>query len=202
MLIEPILGYKSTWRILSLLLETPRKPISRKELFINTKLGNAPLSNGLKKLMKANIIIQQKNGKKESYYINQDNKFSKLIFEIWKTEKEEVRQLDYDIKLILSEFTRAALDVSDVKKIILFGSWAKGTASINSDIDLALIFKDKILNELELTKVVNNLNNHYKKEIQLHCFTLKSFSFKDKLTEEIKTDGIYILGTNEKIISK
>jgi uncharacterized protein len=193
MLIEPILGYKSTWRILSLLFETPRKLVSRKELFTYTKLGNAPLSNGLKRLVKANILIQQKNGKKESYYINQDNLYSKLIMELWQTEKINIRQLDYDIKVIVSEFIRMLLDVADVKKIILFGSWAKGNASVNSDIDLALIFLDEIKNELEITKLTKDLSKQFKKDIQVHYFTEKSFNKKNKLTNEIKNDGIFIL---------
>ncbi len=193
MLIEPILGYKSSLRILSLLFETPRKLVSRKELFEFTKLGNAPLSKGLSRLVKAGIIFLEKKGKKEFYYINMDNNYTKLIRELWESEKKNTRFLDYDVKIIVSEFIRQLLYTTDVRKVILFGSWAKGTASIRSDIDLAVIFEKEIRSEIEITRFVKKLEQKFRKEIQVHYFTEKSFNNKNKLTTEIKRDGISML---------
>jgi len=193
MLIEPILGYKSSLRILSLLFETPRKLVSRKELFEFTKLGNAPLSKGLSRLVKVGIIFLEKKGKKEFYYINMDNNYTKLIRELWEREKKDIRLLDYDVKIIVSEFIRQLLDTADIRRVILFGSWAKGTASIKSDIDLAVIFEKEIRSEMEITRFVKKLEQKFRKEIQLHYFTEKSFNNKNKLTTEIKRDGISML---------
>lgn len=193
MLIEPILGYKSSLRILSLLFETPRKLVSRKELFEFTRLGNAPLSKGLSRLVKVGIIFLEKKGKKEFYYINTDNNYTKLIRELWESEKKDIRLLDYDVKIIVSEFIRQLLDTADVRKVILFGSWAKGTASIKSDIDLAVIFEKEIRSEMEITRLLKKLEQKFRKEIQVHYFTEKSFNNKNKLTNEIKRDGISIL---------
>ena len=195
MLIEPILGYKSSWRILGLLLETPRKLVSRKELFEHTKLGNAPLSLGLKRLSTAGIIIKEKKGKKEFYYLDTVNENLKLIQELWERERKSLRNLDYEIKVILTEFLRMILDIIDLKKIILFGSHAKGTASVKSDIDLALISKEEIKNEIEVTRIIKVLEKKYKKEIQVHYFTEKSFEGKSKLIKEIKENGINLLLT-------
>jgi predicted nucleotidyltransferase len=194
MLIEPILGYKSTFRILSLLFETPRKLVSRRELFEFTNLGNAPLSKGLSRLVKADIIFLKKKGKKEFYYVNIDNNYTKLLRGLWESEKKDLRQLDYDVKIIVSEFIRQLLDVSNAKKVILFGSWAKGIASIRSDVDLAVIFDDKIKSEMEITRFVKKLEQRFNKEIQVHYFTKKLFSIKNKLTLEIQKDGINMLG--------
>lgn len=191
-MLEPILGYKSSWRILSLLLETPRKPVSRKELFEHTKLGNAPLSHGLNRLARAGLIIKVKKGKKESYYVNVDDEYSKLIKELWEKEKIKLRSLDYEIKIIISEFLRSIIESSDLNQAILFGSWAKGTASANSDIDLALIFKGDV-KELEVAKITKSLENKFGKEIQAHCFTEKGFEKKNALINEIKKDGIVLL---------
>lgn len=193
MLIEPIFGYKSSWRILKLLFETPRKKVSRKELFEYTCLGNAPLSNGLNRLVKAGIIIKEKNGKKEVYYVNLDNEYTQLIKEIIEKEKKDVRFLDYDLYVILSEFLRMALEVCDIDEVILFGSHAKGNASISSDIDIAVIFSDDLSGEIEVTKIVNNLESKFEKVIQVHFFTAKTFSKKSKLADEIRRDGISLL---------
>lgn len=193
MLIEPIMGYKSSWRILSLLFETPRKLVSRRELFEFTKLGNAPLSKGLDRLVKAGIIIQENKGKKEFYYVNLNNKYTQSIKELWDNENKDVRQLDYQIKTLISEMLRRLLDNVNVKQIILFGSWAKGTATVNSDVDIAIVFHNKVNNEIEITRITRDLEKQFHKEIQIHAFTEKSFKQKNKLTDEIRGDGIIIL---------
>ncbi|MBS3121366.1 nucleotidyltransferase domain-containing protein [Candidatus Woesearchaeota archaeon] len=193
MLIEPIFGYKSSWRILKLLFETPRKKVSRKELFEYTSLGNAPLSNGLNRLVKAGIIIKEKNGKKEFYYVNLDNEYTKLIKEIIEKEKKDIKFLDYDLYVILSEFLRMLLEVCDVDEVILFGSHAKGNASISSDIDIAVVFSDDLSGEIEVTKIVKKLESKFEKIIQVHFFTAKTFSKKSKLVNEIRRDGISLL---------
>ena len=198
MLIEPILGYKSTWRILELLLETPQKLVSRTDLFKHTHLGNAPLSKGLNRLVKAGIIIKHQKGKKEFYYINLDNNYTKFIKELWETEKKDIRFLDYDIKTIISEFLRMLLDLVEVKEVILFGSWAKGTASTMSDIDLAIVFEKDHKGEIEVTRITRAIETKFSKEIQVHYFTEKSFSKKSKLIEEIKKDGIWMLNKEHK----
>lgn len=193
MLIEPILGYKSSWRILELLLETPRKLVGRKDIFQHTMLGNAPLSRGLSRLAAAGILVKEKKGKKEFYYVNEANEYSRIIKSLWEEERKSLRNLDYEIKAIISEFVRMTLEAVEISEIILFGSWAKGTASIRSDIDLAVIFKKDRKKEIELTRITNVLEKKYSREIQVHFFTEKSFSKKDKLINEIKKEGIWLL---------
>ena len=188
MMIEAILGYKSSWRILSLLLETPRKLISRTEIYKHTKLGNSPLSKGLERLTKANIIIK---GKKEFYYINTENTFTKNIQELWTLEKKELRFLEYDIKIILSEIIRSLAEFNEIQEIYLFGSHAKGTASINSDLDLGIITNKKFIETPELTNTINNIEKKHKKEIQTHILTKKDLK-TNPIGKEIMKTGIKI----------
>ena len=193
MLIEPILGYKSTWRILELLFETPRKMASRMELFKHTLLGNAPLSEGLQRLTASSILIKEKKGKKEWYYLNLGNENVLLLQRLWEKERKDLRYFDYDTKIIVSEITRQLVNMPDLKDIILFGSHARGTASVRSDIDIAIIFKEKIINEIEITKTIDSIKKKFKKEIQIHYFTEKNFTDKDRLAKEIKQEGISLL---------
>jgi predicted nucleotidyltransferase len=193
MLVGPLLGYKSTWRILDLLFETPRKLISRVELLNFTKLGNSALSKGLNRLVKNGIIILEQKGKKEFYYVDEKNEYAGLLIELWKKENRSLRNLPYNIKLILSDFLRNLNDsCSEVDRVILFGSQAKGTASINSDIDIAVIFTENLTQEMEVTKIVHKLEKQFKIKIQIHYFTSRSFSAKNKLVEEINADGIVL----------
>ena len=192
MLIEPILGYKSTWRILELLFETPRKMVSRMELFKHTLLGNAPLSEGLQRLTTSSILIKEKKGKKESYYLNMGNENVLLLRELWEKERKVLHYLDYDTKIIISEFLRQ-IDFVGIENIWLFGSHAKGTASVRSDIDIAVIFKERVANEIEIMKIVKLMQEKFEKEIQVHYFTLKNFTDKDNVAKEIKREGISLL---------
>lgn len=194
MLIEPLLGYKSTWRILELLFETPRKPVSRVELFKYTKLGNAPLSRGLERLTLAGVITKEKHGRKESYYINEINEYARTFQELWRKEQMSLRNLPFNVKTVSSEFVRRINEnCREVSKIILFGSHAKGTASIHSDIDLAVVFSTTLIQEIEVTRIVHKLEKQFKVKIQVHYFTEKSFSGKSKLMGEIKNDGISLV---------
>ncbi len=194
MLIEPLLGYKSTWRILNLLFETPRKPVSRPELLHHTKLGNAPLSKGLSRLVAAEILSLEKRGKKEFYYINESNQYAVILKTLWEKERKDLRILPYKINLILSEFIRGLNETCrEIKSIILFGSHAKGTASIHSDLDLAVIFKKNLEEELLTRQVASKLEKKFKTSIQIHPFTNKFFQKKNNLINEIKNDGINLL---------
>lgn len=193
MLIEPILGYKSTWRILSLLFETPRKPVSRSELFKFTKLGNAPLSRGLERLLRAELLVWEKRGNKDFYYINESNKYVQNLKQLWEMERKSLRNLPFSITIVLNEFLRSLNDsVTGIEKVILFGSQAKGTASIHSDIDLAVIFEANLTQEIFITKIIKKLEKQFKVKIQVHYFTSSSFKAKNKLTEEIGLDGIIL----------
>ncbi len=192
MLIEPILGYKSTWRILGLLFETPRKSLSRPELLKYTLLGNAPLTLGLQRLCLAKVLIQEKKGKKESYHLNLANPYLLQLQESWEREQKDLHYLDYDTKIILSEFLKQ-IDFSGIENILLFGSHARGTASVNSDIDIAIIFKEKVRGEIEITRIIKLMKEKFNKEIQVHYFTEKNFTDKDKLAKEIKREGISLL---------
>ena len=192
MQIEPILGYKSSWRILELLFETPRKMVSRMELFKHTLLGNAPLSEGLQRLTASSILIKEKKGKKESYSLNMGNENVLLLRELWEKERKNLHYLDYDIKIIISEFLRQ-IDFFGIENILLFGSHARGTASVNSDIDIAVIFKEKVVGEIEITRITKLIKEKFGKEIQMHYFVEKNFPGKDKLAKEIKREGISLL---------
>ena len=81
----------------------------------------------------------------------------------------------------------------EISRIILFGSHAKGTASVKSDIDLAVVFETNLKEEIEVTRIIKRLEEKFGREIQVHYFTEKSFGGKSKLVVEIKEEGISLL---------
>lgn len=203
MIFETVLGYKASWRILELLAESPLKSISRKEIKDYTQLGNESINSALKRLTISEILIKEKEGKKESYYFNLSNEFTKKILDIIKYEHSHLKNIPFDSVILLSEFTRKLLEKTNfIDKIFLFGSVAKGTARVDSDVDLALITTKKDLKqELAVTQIMEDINELFKRKIQVHYFTKEEFkSSTSSLIREVKKDGIDVLAHHKKLI--
>ncbi len=194
MLIETILGYKSSWRILLLLSQTPIKPISRTEIKNLTYLGNEATNSSLKRLIFSKILIQKKKGKKEYYYYNLENEISKQILDLLNIEKTKLRYIPYKIHILLNEFSRKVLDKSKgIHNISLFGSYAKGNARVNSDVDIALIMNKNSSDELIIENIIEEINNIFKISIQIHYFSKEEYDKGDEnLIKEIKNDEIVV----------
>ena len=78
-----------------------------------------------------------------------------------------------------------------VEKAILFGSFAKGTNHIDSDIDVAIVIKnisDIIDTQIELMKLRGNDDLR----IEPHPFSEMDFNMSNPVVNEILKDGIEI----------
>ena len=67
-------------------------------------------------------------------------------------------------------------------------------AKIGSDIDIAIVIEKNISNELIINNIVNEINQTFGIEIQVHYFSKEEFkSSKSDLIEEIKNDEIILI---------
>lgn len=195
MIIDICLGNRTSWKILSVINEAPGKAITRKEIQQQTKIGNKMLTKFLPLLEHQELILNSKFGKTNYYKMNLSNEFTQKISELIKAEKANVNNLELYTLNILKDFIYELLNKQqeNIKKIILFGSYAKRTHSQDSDIDLAIILKEKNSEtELLFSETKENLEKRYKKEIQTHLITEKEFQQKNALNKEIVKDGIRI----------
>ena len=194
MLIESILGYKSVWRVLDLMAETPGKDYTRQELKDLTQLGNEPLSEAVKRLVFAEILIKYTDKKRNARYgLITANIFTQKILEFIKAEREYWKMTPFDTLTLLNEFTRKAMEKTNfIKSLILFGSVARKTSTSHSDIDIAIITVDKdTKQEMIITAIIEELKNKFKRDIQTHYFTQDQFEkTKIGLINEIKNEGI------------
>ena len=198
MLLDICLGTRTAWKILLVLGEAPGKAVSRKEIQALTKIGNKVLTKFLRVLEKFHMITAAKIGKAYYYKCNVSNPFTQPLLLLLNLEKEQLNNLDFFILNVLREFvyelTNASLE--NLKKVILFGSYAKRTYSENSDIDVAVVLKQKNPEEeLVVIEIIDKLKTRFKKEIQIHYYAEKEFQEgkKDALIQEIKKDGIPLL---------
>ncbi len=89
---------------------------------------------------------------------------------------------------IAQQYANAISTTFDYKKIILFGSYAKGNYTNDSDIDIAVVFQDyrsTIDMQLELMKLRRKIDSR----IEPHPFREREFELSNPLVNEIVKYG-------------
>lgn len=202
MLLDICLGTRSAWKILLLMSESPGKMLTRKEIQEHTKIGNKALVKFLLILEKFDILQTSKTGRKHFYKLNMQNIFTKSIVELIKVEQKQLNAVYFSHLFVLREFIYELtnFDFANIKKVVLFGSVAKHTAQVDSDIDITIISAKKIPpgEQLLHTDLVDRLEKRFGKEIQIHYFTEEEFEklrkAGNKLVNEIANDGLVLVG--------
>lgn len=197
MLLDVCLGTRSVWKILFVLSEAPGKAISRKEIKHLTKLGNKVIVKFLDVLIMYGLVTTKKIGKTRYYTLNLAHTFANPLLTLIQQEKKELNNIDFKVLNVIREFVYELTNVSitNIQKVILFGSHAKRTAVESSDIDIAIVVIERNpTNELFISEICEKLKKRFKKEIQPHYFTLKEFAdIKKKLILEIHKDGVVLV---------
>ena len=97
-----------------------------------------------------------------------------------------------DAKSIAQQFVDACgKEGIPVREAILFGSYAKGNADKNSDIDLALVSDSFGYNIIENSKQTALINYQFA-DIEVHHFNPHEFECDTPFVNEIKRTGIKI----------
>ena len=190
MMYENFLGNKTAWKILRVLSEAPGRGTTRSEIKYITKAGNFALSQALKSLVKYQILLKKKLGKKEIYWLNVANPVVQEIIKLFEIERLELKNLQPSKIIFLAKVLDVIVENLSPESVILFGSHAKGTATEESDFDLCVIVKEKRAKQkVYLTSLPEN--------VQVHIFEKKEFEElrkkKDTLVEEILRDGIKLI---------
>ncbi|MFH1182398.1 MAG: nucleotidyltransferase domain-containing protein [Candidatus Woesearchaeota archaeon] len=197
MLLDICFGTRTAWKLLFVFGEAPGKAISRKEIRSLTKSGNKVVTKFLKVFENFGIVTIAKIGKAYYYKLNLSNPFVEALLPLLRLEKANLNNLDFFITTVLREFVYELMnaELENILGVILFGSYAKRTYTPNSDIDVAIILKErKSGEELVITEIINSLNKRFGKEIQPHYYTKKEFEVrKDALVKEILKDGITLM---------
>lgn len=139
-LLEIILGKKNNIKVLRHLALHKNWQFNITELARDLSVNKGILSRLIEDLEKENLIKITRKGKIKLFSINKDNLFIKDII-ISLFEKEA----DFPKKILKNLVNKLK---NKVESILLYGSFAKGTAKLSSDIDV-LIIVDKKENSLE-----------------------------------------------------
>ncbi|MBW2989450.1 nucleotidyltransferase domain-containing protein [Candidatus Woesearchaeota archaeon] len=173
-----ILNNKSIWRFLALASYSPGSGYTRKEIKELLRWNNLSLDRTLDKLIFYKIII--KDGRKIK--LDFSNEETSLLLDIVEKDKKRLNYPSFNLFMVLVDFLRI-IESFDISQVYLFGSHAKKTASVSSDIDIAVFSEGKV----NLIKAKDQILQDYGRNIQLHYFDVDE---KGKLVSEVMKHGV------------
>jgi predicted nucleotidyltransferase len=177
------------FKILSLFSVSPGSGFNRNKIKETTKLNNVPLDNALNKLLKSEILRNDKR----VYRINFENDYSKKMLEIVTKQHMELKDLPLNVYFLLIDLVES---LSTTKKIevYLFGSYSKLIYKEKSDVDIAVLVPDGF-NIDAINKLTKKLEKNYGKRVEVHDFIKDTFykNKKDPLVKDILQNGIRLI---------
>lgn len=98
-----------------------------------------------------------------------------------------------EIEEIAKDFARLVQKEVDVKSIYLFGSYARGNFSEDSDIDIAVIGDDFTGDPIEDTMILMRIRRKVDTRIEPRAFMTSDFNKYNPISKEIMETGIIIM---------
>lgn len=199
MFIENLLGSMTKVKILRVLSES-RSAFTLQQLKNETELSIGIIHKAVNELADEGVVLKIKGTKKERMFkFNTGNPFAHDIFEIFRIEKTLQRKE----VVLLHTWNVLESVVSKIREnssmILLYGSQARGDATLQSDIDLLIITgsSQEVLDNLGKVKSKNKLS-----PTLLSIADFKNEMSKDTLYYRgIKSDSI-LLYIDPKIIKE
>lgn len=147
------------------------------------------------RLIEDSVIVKTKVGKYYLCSLNLRNEKTLALLQLSKIErKEEFYGVNKKLKLILKDFVRTTQEElkNNLVAVILFGSFARGIATKESDIDVLLVGKKKP----KVERIVKEIYAKYGREIAVITMTPKEFrKQKEKpIIKEIMKDHYVLYG--------
>jgi len=161
------------------------------------KANHRTVSLALQRLEKNRVMDSGMVGKSKQYYLKLDASVTKEFIKSAESYKSiSILSTNFLIKKLMNEL----LLTLRTTPVILFGSYAKGTETKESDIDIVII-KDN--NEPHITKVLRDFAQRHNKTVQIQNLSKEQFESgvrrKDHLVIEIVKNHI-MLNNNEYFI--
>ena len=164
--------------------ESKKNTIYFNEIKELSKLSDSSLTNTLRKLVKNNILTQEKTKSNTFYKVNNKKIFAIKFSEI---AMQKFNGLNLGVKTPLRNFLKNI--PKEIYTLVLFGSASKKEEQNRSDIDLLLI-SDKKLNLIKNKKEAEITSKH---SISIFQTTIKQFTKnKDDVIIQARKPGFPI----------
>lgn len=149
---------KPRMKILEFLFANPSKEFSQSNLISKLGIAKPTGIKALNHLEKNGLVLTKRIGKTKLYRLNQHDFLCIQLKRIFNLTSGQ-----------LLEFVKS---LKDSKKIIVFGSYARGEDTENSDIDIIVVTDRK---EEEVQKIARNISRKYGRRTSVITLTPEDF---------------------------
>jgi predicted nucleotidyltransferase len=182
--------------VLKELLDNPGYTYTVNEIAKEVSGSYNSVKNFLRELERFDIVSFQKKGGTYLIQYSQDSRYHKVIKNLFMAENQPLKEAaeKYAENLIKKEFSK------EISSIILFGSVARGTADVNSDIDILILVGDQEDVETIKSKARNHSERKMKISNELVPVVETVEEYKENLENEerfeknVSKDGIVLEG--------
>jgi len=101
------------------------------------------------------------------------------------------RAIDENIINIIKEYVEKISEKFEIKAVYLFGSYAKGTNTDDSDIDIAVVLESNI-DTIDLMVDLMMLTQNIDLRIEPHPIKISDFETGNPFVDEIKSTGLKV----------
>lgn len=184
-------------KIIDLLARNQEKNFTINEIAKTLKEHYSFVHRIVNELAEDKVIIKTKIGKAYICSLDFKNEKTTALIQLGEIEKrDEFYSANKELRLILEDFAKSTQD--NALTIVLFGSYAKGSATKESDIDILVIRTGKI----EIDKITKEVYAKYGKEINPILLTQEEFKKQNNkaIIKEI-INSHYVLYNVERFVS-
>lgn len=183
---------QTTLKILGLYLDDYKKSLHLREISRKTKIDVKAIQLQLKKLEKINVLSSIIRGRNKDYRLNLNNVTTKYYLVMAEIFVSIIYlKKNFMIKKIVGEIENKIHD-----PLILFGSFAKGTYTKESDVDVFII-SDKKINTSSIIEATNMVGREISLKSANRQQFLEGLRNNDPLIKEVVSNHIILKGADE-----
>lgn len=183
-------------KIVDLLARNTERKLTINEIAKSLKEYYSFVHKTVNKLIKDGVVLKDQAGKSHLCSVNLENEKTIALIQLSEIEKKnEFYNSNKELKVILEDFVKSIRLIVNPVSIVLFGSYAKGISTRESDIDILLVSKAKT----GIDKITKEIYAKYGKEINVIAMTPDDFKKqKDKaLIKEVIKDHYVLYGAGK-----
>ena len=186
-------------KIVDLLARNTERKFTINEIATSLKEYYSFVHRSVNKLINDSVVTKEKAGKSYLCSINLGTEKTIALVNLSEIEKKnEFYNSNKELKIILEDFVKSIESAVNAISIVLFGSYAKGTVTKESDIDILLISKTKA----GIDKTTKEIYAKYGKEINPVIMTSEDFKRqKDRAIIKEVIKNHYVLYGVEKFVN-
>jgi len=187
MLVENLMGSTTKVKILRLFYEYPNRTFTTREIIQNAKIGAGYGLRCLNALEMFGILIKTQVGREKRYKINKKSECYQALYTLFSLEQQKYARVSYIHRGLIA-------DAVEKLDIVLFGSVAAGTATLDSDVDLLVISR----RPRYVKTALRNLETKSKIKIQPVVFSQEKLDNyvknRDRFLRSIAKEHLFVRG--------